>query len=61
VNSHRETHVLLEQLAEAAARDQRRNALDLFAAAPLLIIDDLGLRKLSATEPSRRGLGPAPR
>jgi DNA replication protein DnaC len=46
---YREAHVLLEQIAEATAHNDRRMALDALAATPLLIIDDLGMRKLPAT------------
>jgi DNA replication protein DnaC len=46
---YREAHVLLEQIAEATAHNERRDALDGLAATPLLIIDDLGMRKLPAT------------
>jgi DNA replication protein DnaC len=46
---YREAHVLLEQLAEATVQNERRQTLDALAAAPLLLIDDLGMRKLPAT------------
>lgn len=46
---YREAHVLLEQIAEATAHNERRDALDVLAATPLLIVDDLGMRKLPAT------------
>ncbi len=46
---YREAHVLLEQIAEATAHNDRRTALDALAVTPLLIIDDLGMRKLPAT------------
>jgi DNA replication protein DnaC len=46
---YREAHVLLEQLAEATIDGTRRDALDELATVPLLIIDDLGMRKLPST------------
>ena len=46
---YRETHKLLEDLAEATLDGTRREQMELFASLPLLIIDDLGMRKLPAT------------
>jgi len=46
---YRETHKLLDELAEASIDGTRREQMELFAAAPLLIVDDLGMRKLPAT------------
>src|ERR1700722_8429317 len=46
---YRETHVLLEQLAEAVVDGTRKQYMQLIAAAPLLIIDDFGMRKLPHT------------
>lgn len=46
---YRETHKLLEDLAEATLDGTRRQQMELFASVPLLIIDDLGMRKVSAT------------
>ena len=46
---YRETHKLLEDLAEATLDGTRRQQMELFASVPLLIIDDLGMRKLPAT------------
>lgn len=46
---YREAHVLLAQLAEASVEGNRAEQIALLAAAPLLIIDDLGMRKLPAT------------
>src|SRR5450432_2857996 len=46
---YRETHVLLEQLAAAAVDGTRKQYMELIAAAPLLIIDDFGMRKLPHT------------
>ena len=39
----------MEELAEASAEGRRKEAMDALAAAPLLIIDDLGMRRLPAT------------
>lgn len=46
---YREAHVLLEQLGEAAIDGTRRDAIEELATVPLLIIDDLGMRKLPST------------
>ncbi|MGA9520270.1 MAG: IS21-like element helper ATPase IstB [Myxococcaceae bacterium] len=46
---YRETHHLLEELAAAAVTGDRQEVVDRLATAPLLIIDDLGMRKLPAT------------
>jgi DNA replication protein DnaC len=46
---YREAHVLLEELADAQLGGTRRDYLAVIAAAPLLIIDDLGMRKLPHT------------
>jgi len=46
---YRETHVLLEELADAEIDGTRKQRLAELAAVPLLIIDDLGMRKLPAT------------
>lgn len=46
---YREAHVLLEQLADATLDGERKDFLSLLEAVPLLIIDDLGMRKLPAT------------
>src|SRR6516164_5520745 len=46
---YRETHKLLEDLAEATLDGNRREKMELFSSVPLLIIDDLGMRKLPAT------------
>jgi DNA replication protein DnaC len=45
---YREAHVLLEELGEATLDGTRRERLELLANVPLLIIDDLGMRKLPA-------------
>lgn len=46
---YREAHVLIEQLAEAQLVGKRREQIQEFATAALLIIDDLGMRKLPST------------
>lgn len=46
---YREAHVLLAQLAEASVDGDRAERLEQLASVPLLIIDDLGMRKLPAT------------
>jgi DNA replication protein DnaC len=46
---YRETHVLLDDLAEAAAEGRRKAHMDTLATVPLLIIDDFGMRKLPMT------------
>lgn len=46
---YREAHTLLDELAEASMSGQRREQMELLANVPLLIIDDLGMRKLPAT------------
>jgi len=43
---YRETHVLLEDLAEAVVDDRRKEFMELLTTVPLLIIDDFGMRKL---------------
>lgn len=46
---YREAHQLLEDIAEATIAGERKQHLADLAAMPLLIIDDLGMRKLPAT------------
>ena len=46
---YREAHVLLDELSEATLDGTRRERVELLATVPLLIIDDLGMRKLPAT------------
>ena len=46
---YREAHTLLEELAEATLAGTRRDYLTELATVPLLIIDDLGMRKLPTT------------
>lgn len=49
---YRETHVLLEELADATLDGQRRDYMAKLTKVPLLIIDDLGMRKLPHTASS---------
>jgi DNA replication protein DnaC len=46
---YRETHVLLEELADATIDGTRKPYMADLASVPLLIIDDLGMRKLPLT------------
>ena len=46
---YREAHVLLEEIAEAALDGTRKEHMEVLTAVPLLIIDDLGMRKLGPT------------
>jgi DNA replication protein DnaC len=43
---YRETHTLLEELADATIDGTRKEHMQLLITVPLLIIDDLGMRKL---------------
>ena len=46
---YREAHTLLEELADATLDGTRKNFFAELTAVPLLIIDDLGMRKLPHT------------
>ena len=46
---YRETHTLLEELADATLDGKRKEHMELLTSVPLLIIDDLGMRKLPLT------------
>ncbi len=46
---YREAHILLEELADAALDGKRKEHMELLSTAPLLIIDDLGMRTLPLT------------
>jgi DNA replication protein DnaC len=46
---YREAHVLLDELADAAADGTRKQFMAELAVVPLLIIDDFGMRKLPLT------------
>jgi DNA replication protein DnaC len=46
---YREAHKLIEDLADAAIDGTRKQQMELFSTVPLLIVDDLGMRKLPAT------------
>ena len=45
---YREAHKLLEEITEATIDGTRKEHMELLATVPLLIIDDLGMRKLAA-------------
>lgn len=47
--AYREVHALLEELADATLDGTRKDYLADMATVPLLILDDLGMRKLPAT------------
>jgi DNA replication protein DnaC len=46
---YRETHVLLDELADALAEGTRKQFMETLTTVPLLIIDDFGMRKLPLT------------
>jgi DNA replication protein DnaC len=46
---YRETHTLLGDIAEASLDGKRKEQMELLSTVPLLIIDDLGMRKLPPT------------
>jgi len=46
---YREAHTLLEELADATLDGKRKEFMELLTTVPLLIIDDLGMRKLPLT------------
>jgi DNA replication protein DnaC len=46
---YRETHLLLDDLADAVADGSRKEFMESLATVPLLIIDDFGMRKLPLT------------
>src|SRR5437867_4501962 len=46
---YREAHTLIENLADAVLDGTRKQQMELFSTVPLLVIDDLGMRKLPAT------------
>jgi DNA replication protein DnaC len=46
---YRETHTLLSDIAEATLDGSRKELMELLSTIPLLIIDDLGMRKLPPT------------
>ena len=46
---YRETHTLLDELADASIDGTRKECLKFLETVPLLIIDDLGMRKLPLT------------
>jgi DNA replication protein DnaC len=46
---YRETHVVLDELADAVAEGTRKEYMESVSTVPLLIIDDFGMRKLPHT------------
>jgi DNA replication protein DnaC len=46
---YRETHILLDELAEAIVDGTRKQYMESLTAVPLLILDDFGMRKLPHT------------
>jgi DNA replication protein DnaC len=46
---YQEAHVLLEDLADATLDGKRKEHMEMLSTVPLLIIDDLGMRKLPLT------------
>ena len=48
---YRETHVLLDELADAVAEGTRKDYMEMVSTVPLLILDDFGMRKLPHTLP----------
>jgi DNA replication protein DnaC len=46
---YREAHTLINDLADAALDGTRKEQMELFSTVPLLVIDDLGMRKLPST------------
>ena len=46
---YREAHALLEELSDATLDGKRKQHMELLTTVPLLIIDDLGMRKLPLT------------
>jgi DNA replication protein DnaC len=47
--AYREAHVLIEEIADATLEGVRKECLNELATVPLLIVDDLGMRKLPHT------------
>jgi DNA replication protein DnaC len=45
----RETHTLLDEMAEATLDGTRKDRMEFLVTVPLLIIDDFGMRKLHLT------------
>ncbi len=46
---YREAHILLEELADATLDGKRKEHMELLSTVPLLIVDDLGMKKLPLT------------
>ena len=51
---YRETHALLEEIADATLDGTRKECLESLTTVPLLIIDDFGMRKLPLTAAAER-------
>ena len=47
--AYREAHILVEELADATFEDARKEYMEEMTKVPLLIVDDLGMRKLPST------------
>lgn len=52
---YREAHILLEEIADATADGSRKQLMAELSTAPLLIIDDFGMRKLPMTAAEAHG------
>ena len=46
---YRETHMMLDELADAVAEGTRKDYMEMVSTVPLLILDDFGMRKLPHT------------
>jgi DNA replication protein DnaC len=46
---YRETHILMDELADAALDGSRKQYVEMVSTVPLLIIDDFGMRKLPSS------------
>jgi DNA replication protein DnaC len=46
---YRETHTLLDEFADATLDGNRKESMEWLVSLPLLILDDLGMRKLPLT------------
>jgi len=46
---YRESHILLDELADAVAEGTRKEYMEMVSTVPLLILDDFGMRKLPHT------------
>ena len=55
---YREAHVLIEKIADADLDGTRKRYIADMAAVPLLIVDDLGMRKLPLSQRESRSKNP---